>query len=183
MKLLTEEEINNDLRYTGRKIKLEMLVDKDNPYLARSKKKAVRGYTYGYHVREFLLENEIRMTLKVRELLPLAFVVQDVREIEHWYGAGSWEGVKRGLNSLQSMGIICFDDKYLHRKAVFYLNSFEKMRDGLAKYAYGKGIKSKEFKERFEKQLGSIKSEIDEISKDILSNIENIKSKENYRKF
>jgi len=166
MEFLTIEEINKDLSYNfpGRDVNFELLVDPLNSFLAPTKEDAVIGYTCGYRIREFFKDNDLYLSMRVSESLPLVFVINGVKEFYRFPGQGRGSKV---LDELQKIGIINFGFKpFGYRKVAFYSRNFKEIENRLSFYASEiNDIKRKDFKRRFDKTLGSISPYVDQISK------------------
>jgi hypothetical protein len=166
VKLLSEKEINEDLRYNfpGLHVSLESLANPKNPFMAKSKEEAIVCYTCGCYIRDFLLKKNFRLSFSSKEFLPVVFNVSEVREIYEIFGES--KGVK-GLDDLKDIGIIdfkLFGSGQDRKRIAFYVNNFESMKKLLRDYASEKGFLPKKFEEKFEEELGSIRPYVNQIS-------------------
>ncbi|MEM5793756.1 MAG: hypothetical protein QXS48_04200 [Candidatus Aenigmatarchaeota archaeon] len=163
MEFLTERKINNDLKrnFPGERIRIDHLFKVGNPFFAQSKEEAIIGYSCGYYIREFLLKQGFRLTFSAREMFPIVFNVYGARELYDICGAG--KGPK-GMDDLRDIGVINYE-LFHGRRFAFYVHNFESMKNNLKKHAYEKGLPCKKFEEKFEKELGSLRLYVNQISK------------------
>ncbi|MEM5834782.1 MAG: hypothetical protein QXQ69_02965 [Candidatus Aenigmatarchaeota archaeon] len=162
MEFLSERKINNDLKrnFPGEGIRIYHLFKPGNPFFAQSKEEVIVGYTCGYKLREFLLNQKFRLTFSARELIPIVYNVYGVKEIYDICGAG--KGPK-GIEDLKDLGILNYK-RINGRRVVFYIHNFDTMKSNLKEYAYKNSFPYRKFCEKFEESLGSLRPYINQIS-------------------
>jgi len=174
VRFLSEKEINEDLRFNfpSQGLTLEDLVNPANQRFAESKEKAIEGYTCGYLIREFIEKMKLRLSLNARGILPISFNVTGFKEIYGIIGKSCAEP----FEELRNLGVINFDH-ILHRKIVFYVRSFDEMKEVMGRRAEERDIPAKKFHRMFEKELGSIKPYVNRISERTFRVYEEVKNR------
>jgi hypothetical protein len=174
---LTEEEVNLDLR---RKIpdchlKIEDLVNATYTPLPRTKESVIRNYSVANHLRDFISNEGIGIPYSSREIMPVIFTpLISVKEIYDMVGYVRAKGL-RELSSMDMIDIGIFVPPKTRKgiivkttkpkRIIVKTNDFETIRDGLVKYdAKERFTKRKELGEKFEKELGALRADIDNIS-------------------
>ncbi|RLI98417.1 MAG: hypothetical protein DRP00_02000 [Candidatus Aenigmatarchaeota archaeon] len=161
MRFLSEEEINEDLRFNfpSQGLILEDLVNPDNKRFAESKEKAIEGYTCGYLIRKFIEKMKLRLSLNARGILPISFNVTGFKEIYEIIG----KSCARPFEELKDLGVINFEH-ILKKKVVFYVRNFDEMKEVMRERAEERDIPARKFYIMFERELGSIRPYVNRIS-------------------
>jgi hypothetical protein len=166
---LTEEEINLDLKRNfsdyNPSMRLEDLVNIKYAPSPRTKEGVIRNYNTGYHLREFLNNEDVKLSFSAREIMPVVFTpVISVVELNDIAGYNR----SRGLDNIENMKIVelsLISKQSICRKILIKINDFETIRDGIVSYASEqKYTKKKELGEKFGIELGMLKDDIDKIS-------------------
>jgi hypothetical protein len=174
---LAEEEINLDLRrkLPDYNLKIEDLVNAVYTPLPRTKESVIKNYSAAYHLRDFINNEGIFVRYSSGEILPVVFTpLISVKEIYDTIGYVRAKGL-RELSSMNMIDIYTFVPPKPRegtivkttkpKRTIVKTNDFETIRDGLVKYdAKKRFTKRKELGEKFEKELGTLRADIDNIS-------------------
>jgi len=131
----------------------------------RTKEGVIRNYNTGYHLREFLNKEDVKLSFSAGEIIPVVFTpVISAAELNNIVGYNR----SAGLDNIENMKIVklrVISKQSVCRKILIKINDFETIRDGIASYAFGqKYTKKKELGEKFGIELGMLKDDIDKIS-------------------
>ena len=166
---LTEGEINLDLKRTfldyNPSIRLENLVNIKYAPLPPTKEGVIRNYNIGYRLREFLNKEDVRLSYSAGEIMPVVFTpIISVAELNNIVGHNRL----KGLDNIENMKIVelsLISKQSLCKRILIKINDFETIRDGIVSYASKqKYTKKKELGEKFGRELGMLKDDIDKIS-------------------
>lgn len=164
---LTEEEVNLDLsrNLTERTVKLDDLVKATYTPLPRTKESVIKNYSVAHHLRDFINNEGIRISYSCGVIIPVVFTpLISVKEVYDIVGYDRTKGL-RELASMDVIDIGIVRRPKTSKRTIIKTNDFKTIRDGLATYdAKERFTKKRELREKFEKELGTLKVYIDDIS-------------------
>ncbi len=165
--LMSEEEINRDLRrnFPLFHLKIDNLTSEDNYFLPRDRLEVQLRYACGRNLGDFLRNNRIRIGFSAYEMLPLAFVCQNIYELSALIERSK---VIKGYSELKEKLKIIGPEKREGEpgRVLFYINGFDEIKENTIVYAIETSLDAEEQKLRraFEEQLGQLRRPINTIS-------------------
>ncbi len=166
--LMSEEEINKDLRrnFPLFHLKIDNLTSEDNYFLPRDRLEVQLRYACGRNLGDFLRNNGIRIGFSAYEILPLAFVCQNIYELSTLVERSK---VIKGYSELKEKLKITGPEKReegVPARVLFYINSFDEIKENVITYVIETSLDAEEQKLRraFEEQLGQLRRPINVIS-------------------
>lgn len=165
--LMSEEEINKDLRrnFPLFHLKIDNLTSEDNYFLPRDRLEVQLRYACGRNLGDFLRNNGIRIGFSAYEILPLAFVCQNIYELSALVERPK---VIKGYSELKEKLKIIGPEKEegVPGRVLFYINGFDEIKENTIAYAIETSLDAEEQKLRraFEGQLGQLRRPMNVIS-------------------
>ncbi len=164
--MLTEEEINKDLRknLVELKVSLDDIVNEANELRYLERKEIISNYSCGYHLREFI-SKEGFISFSEREILPIIFSFAKVPCVYMLYDIVTTQRGARGLSGLEKMNVIevAIENTY---RTTYKINDYKTIEKGLLNHFLKHKENKKELKKIISNNLGLLKNKINDISRD-----------------